>query len=345
MFTTAQVVTDFQTDTATKRQYFGVVTVPDGQPIPSVDLPQTGMIAPPVKGAIVLIWVHESNGAKFICTLSEPQNSASRMNVQIGGKPAMDPGEMQISPAVGGASILLNGNGGVHLTAGTLQDEIVIDNQRVKVAASEIDIHANPSVGAVPGLGLVRAHLGLDHSGSLHLGMQVPVFPTATSMSGFSVSPLGSVAMSAGPTLLPTGAVSVGILGGASLESGVGSGSPLGGLGSVVTRPDGNVAIASKGRSLIDLDILGGISIASVASHVDIGSYGGVFLGLVQRLVDERFMVLFANHLHGPGNTPTVTGPVIFPIAVPPPAPLEVSLTPAQLLQLGFAITNHTRAD
>lgn len=346
MLTTALVVTSIQQDRGSQRQYFGAITLPEGQAIPSIDVPQTGVISPPLKGSTVLLWITGSNGAKYIATLVEPQNSTSRLNTILSdGNAAMDPGELQIASAIGGAHIFLNRSGGVHITSGSTKEEIVIDNEQVRLAGAVIDIHGNSAVVTQTHLGIEASELGFP--GSAHFGLRTPApLGASVNLSGFSVDALGDVSMSAGPQLTPTGSVSVGILGGAKLESGVGSGTLLGGLGSVATRIDGNVALSNKGRSLIDMDILGGISIASVDAHVDIGSFVGVFLGLTRRLIDERFLELFYAHTHisGVPGAPTsiVTQPIVAPTFPTPGYTLAEATIDPRILR---AMTSITRAD
>lgn len=291
MFTTAQVVTAIKNDPASQRQFFGVVTIPDGQVIPTVDITQTAVVAPPSVNSTVLVWVTGSFGAKYICTLIDPHNSSSRMNLLVQGKPAMEPGELQIGTNSGGASIFLNNVGGIHLTAGTLTDEIVLDNQEIKIAAGSVDIHANSTAPTL------QPHLGITSSGSIHLGIQIPTFPLATPLSGFSADSIGNVAISTGPLLTPLGSISVGTLGVATLESGLGSGTLDGGLGYVKAFPTGLIELTSV------LEIQAEAPTVSINSPVINLGIGG------QRLATEAFVrLLFDLHTHTsttPGNPTT----------------------------------------
>lgn len=291
MFTTAQVVTAVKNDPIYQKQSFGVVTIPDGQVIPTVDITQTAVVAPPSVDSTVLVWVTGSFGAKYICTLIDPHNSSSRMNLLVQGKPAMEPGELQIGTNSGGASIFLNNVGGIHITAGTLTDEIVVDNQEIKIAAGTIDIHANSTVPTL------QPHLGITSEGSIHLGIQIPTFPVATSLSGFSADSLGNVSISTGPLLSPFGSVNLSTTGKATLESGPGSGTVLGGLGSLDIFPEGLVEISSVTKIEVNAPV-----VSVDATQINLGVGG-------QRLATEAFVrLLFDLHTHTsttPGNPTT----------------------------------------
>lgn len=282
MLTTARVTRDIQSDPSGQRQFFGVVTTPDGQVIPSVDLPQTGLITPPLVGSTVLIWTNDSYGAKYICTLIDPNNSFSRMNILIDGKPAIEAGEVQLAAATGGAIIFLNANGGIHLTSGSLQEEIVIDNQQVKVAASVIDIHANSSVVGV------QSHLGIDSLGSIRLGVQTPGFPSVP-VHDLHIDILGNMTLSNA-----FGAISVSALGVATLESGPGSGTLVGGVGSVKVFPTGFIQITSATEVQVRAPV---VSVDSAS--ITLGTAG-------QKLATESFVkLLYDLHTHTsttPGN-------------------------------------------
>lgn len=302
MFTTAQVVTAVQQDPSGQRQFIGVVTIPDGQVIPTVDLHQTGTIHPPLVNSTILVWVNGSFGAKYICTLVEPANQSSRMNIPVQNQAAMSAGELQMAPASGGASIFMNTNGGIHLTAGTIKDEIVIDNQEISIAASVIDIHRTSD------LPTAQPHLGIDNLGFIHLGIQTPGFPSVL-LSGFSVNPLtGSLAMSTGPQVTPLGSVSVDIFGVVTLESGVGSGTLAGGIGSVKVFPTGLVKIIAATE----------VQVTAPVVSVDSGS---ITLGIAgQKLATESFVkLLYDTHVHTGGTLPgTLTGvPTISSISLP----------------------------
>lgn len=281
MFTTAQVTTTVQLDKTSQRQSIGVVTIPDGQVIPSVDLPQNMTIEPPAVNSTVLVWVNGSFGAKFISKLVDPNNSSSRLNLkQLDGQPFMEPGELQIGVATG-SHIFFNNTGGIHITSGNIKDEIVIDNQNIKIAASTIDMHAT---NLLPG---IQSHVQLDPLKGATIGFWNPL--TSLELFGISVDPLGTIKLSN-----PLGSISLSALGVATLESGPGSGTLVGGVGQVKVFPTGLINIKSATEVSVTAPV---VSVDSAS--INLGTAG-------QKLATESFVkLLYDIHTHTsttPGN-------------------------------------------
>lgn len=196
MLTTALVTTGFQKDPSKQRHTIGVVTLPLGQVIPFVEFPQNPTIDIPPVNSIVLVEVYDSTSAIYICKLVDPNNNFSRASIPTpaGGEPFIDSGEYQISVG-SGASIMLNNIGGIHLTSGSIKDEIVIDKDKIKVQGSTVDIHSLP--GAIPyitqGFMSMDAKIGLSNpfgQDVVELGIRNP----ATGLAMYSISLGGGAA-------------------------------------------------------------------------------------------------------------------------------------------------------
>lgn len=281
MITTAVVTTEVQRDDTLKRRYLGVITMPGGQVIPFVEFPQNPSIDIPPVNSIVLIMVHGSFNASYICKLVDPNNSTSRDSLPLpaNGKPFIETGEQQIS-ASSGASIFLNNAGGIHLTAANVKDEIVIDNDTIKAQATSIDVHSVPKALVAQGFLVMNSTLGLDNP----LGVDRVIFGIRNPQTGISMY-----------------TVSVDALGEIILKNTV-----IG--GSIVIALDGSVTIASPNKVT-----LAATSVAIDALSVSVNS-PSISLGgpTGQKLATEFFVkTLYDQHTH---TSNTVGNPTSVPL-------------------------------
>lgn len=232
MITTAYVTTALQYDPTQQRQYLGVYTLPHGQVIPNVEFPQSPFIDVPPVGSIVLIIIHGSFNAAYICKLVDPSNGLSRTNLQatpntttgsspVGG-PFIEPGEAQIA-VNSGANIFLTKMGGIHLTAGTVKDEITIDSDEINVKAGRVNLYSTSATTATRPVISVDSQSILPGFDSAILGIENPVSSIQ--------NPLGRLLLHG---------ITVDVLGNITIQNLAGAG------GSIKITPVGNITITSS---------------------------------------------------------------------------------------------------
>jgi hypothetical protein len=187
MLTTAIVVTGLQVDKTTLRHTIGVVTFPQGMPLPFIEFPFNPHVDLPPLNSVVLVDVNDYQSA-YICKVADPNNNFTRTTLGLQtGQTFIEAGEMQI--AVGsGAAIFLNNNGGIRLTTGNVKEEISLDNNEIDIHGTTIDIHA------VPTLPTLQGFMTLDSSSNATMGIRNPL--TQLSLTTLAFDILGNIKIS-----------------------------------------------------------------------------------------------------------------------------------------------------
>lgn len=320
MITQAIVTKELTYDNDNKRQYIGVYTLPEGQNIPFVDFPQTPDIYPPVANSIVLIDVHDSYNAGFICTLSIPSNNLSRPNLPLTpeGQPHIQPGERQLANAAG-ASVFLDNSGGISLHASSVIDNITIDGTGVGVDGTIVELTAIPEL-----LGL-QPHLKLDKLCNISLAIQDPLLKINlwgvrvdilgnvsiyNKLSSVTLDALGGVAVLAARNVSISSALAVSVTAGGTVSVTAGGAASVNAGGAVSVKAGGKVSVSA----VAEVNVTAAKEITVYAPSVSLGGPDS------QALATEDFVLeVFDTHTHGgvaPG-TSTTSPPLIPSIAVP----------------------------
>lgn len=306
MITTAIVTTGLQQDTGRHRQTIGVITVPLGQVLPFVDFPQNPTIDVPSINSIVLVMVHDSANAIYLCKLVDPNNDLSRTSLTSpsGGKPFIEAGEYQLSVG-SGASILLNNNGGIHLTSGSVKDEIVIDNDTIKVQSSVVDIHSVPKALAAQGFMSMNAKIALDNPVGLdkvEFGIRNP--QTGLVLYSISLGGLGEIIVK---NTLAGGSITISPVGTVTVASPVNV-SIVAAL-NVTIAAAAKVSIAATEVSVTATDVAVTAAVVSVtAPRITLGGPTG------QALATEAFVkTAYDQHTHMVSSVGTPTSVPLLP--------------------------------
>lgn len=211
--TTAQVLGS-TFDAPNKRHLVTAVSVPQNTPLPPVSYPYTadgGM--PPLDGSIILVWVNEGYGAKYISTVVDvypsAESSRAHMVSTADQQPFMDPGEKLIL-GPGGSQIFFNSSGDITFFSSNIKEKIEISNRKQSiygqaqlVTFESLPTSLEPSV--------LHPVMEVDYSGSVlpplpsvgfaRLGIKDPL-DTDLLFQGVSVDTLGTTTILSGaPTV------------------------------------------------------------------------------------------------------------------------------------------------
>lgn len=189
MLTTAVVNTELQYDNNSQRQFYGVITMPQGQVIPFVEFPQNPSIDIPAVNSIVLINIMGDYNAIHICKLVDANNDLSRPNLPLTpeGNRHIQPGEYQIAISAG-SSIFLDLSGGISLHSSGIQNNITIDNDLVAIAGNNIDISGNADTL------VAEPFLTMDNLCDIELGIRNPL--TLINLHSITMDILGNIKLS-----------------------------------------------------------------------------------------------------------------------------------------------------